>query len=316
MNRYIVNRLLQLIPTIWGIYTIAFLLMRVLPGDAATVLAGIQDDPAHLAALRQTMKLDQPLTVQYVSFLEDSLRGNFGQSYITGQPVTQMIGQAFPLSMELATVTMVIALGVGIPLGIISAVRQHSIWDNLSRIIVLLGVSIPVFWLGIQFQILFGVTLKVLPVSGVGLDQHLILPAVAASGTTLALLMRMTRASLLETLNQDYIRTAYGKGLRQRSVIWVHALRNALLPVITVWGGSMANLLSGTLLVEIIFSWPGMGRLLFQAISTRDYPLLQAIVIVLAVLYAGLNLLVDLFYPLVDPRVRYQQLIDWPGDIS
>jgi len=305
MNRYIVNRLLQLIPTIWGIYTIAFLLMRVLPGDAATVLAGIQDDPAHLAALRQTMKLDQPLTVQYVSFLEDSLRGNFGQSYITGQPVTQMIAEAFPLSIELAAVTMVLALGVGIPLGILSAVRQHSIWDNLSRIIALLGVSIPVFWLGIQFQILFGVTLKVLPVSGVGLDQHLILPAVAASGTTLALLMRMTRASLLETLNQDYIRTAYGKGLRQRSVIWVHALRNALLPVITVWGGSMANLLSGTLLVEIIFSWPGMGRLLFQAISTRDYPLLQAIVIVLALLYAGLNMMVDLLYPLLDPRVRY-----------
>lgn len=305
MPRYIVNRLLQLIPTVWGIYTIAFLLMRVIPGDAATVLAGFRDDQAQLDALRQAMKLDQPYGVQYLSFLSDALHGNFGQSYITGQPVTQMIAQAFPLSMQLAAVTMLIAVGVGVPLGIISAVRRGSFWDNASRIIALLGVSIPVFWLGVQYQILFGVQLRILPVSGVGFDKHLILPALAASGTTLALLMRMTRASLLETLGQDYIRTARAKGLFGRVVIWRHAFRNALLPVVTVWGGSLANLLSGTLLVEIIFSWPGMGRLLLQAISTRDYPLLQALVIILALLYAGLNLLVDLLYPLLDPRVRY-----------
>jgi peptide/nickel transport system permease protein len=306
MTRYFVNRLIQLIPTVFGIYTVAFLLMRVLPGDAATVLAGFRDDQAQLDNLRQAMKLDQPISVQYVTFLGGALTGNFGQSYITGQPVTQMIAQAFPLSIQLALVAMAIAVCIGIPLGIVAAVQRNSIWDNVSRLLALLAVSIPVFWLGVQLQILFGVTLKVLPVSGVGFDNHLILPAVAASGTTLALLMRMTRASLLDTLAQDYVRTARSKGLRQRAVIWVHALRNALLPVVTVWGGSLANLLSGTLLVEIIFSWPGMGRLLLQAINTRDYPLLQAIVIILALLYAGLNLLVDLVYPLLDPRVRFK----------
>ncbi|HVO42650.1 MAG TPA: ABC transporter permease [Aggregatilineales bacterium] len=307
MTRYFLNRLVQLIPTILGIYTFAFLLMRVLPGDAANVLAGFRDDQVHLENLRRTMKLDEPIFNQYVGFLQSALVGDFGNSYITGQPVTEMIGDAFPLTVLLAAVTMLLAVMIGVPLGIVAAVWQDSIWDSVSRLLALLGVSIPVFWLGIQFQVLFGLQLKWLPVSGVGFDKHIVLPAITACGATLALLMRMTRASLLDELHQDYARTARGKGLRERSIIWIHVLRNALLPVVTVWGGSLANLLSGTLLVEIIFSWPGMGRLLLQAINTRDYPLLQAIVIILALLYAGMNLLVDLSYPLIDPRIRYGQ---------
>jgi ABC-type dipeptide/oligopeptide/nickel transport system permease component len=303
---YALRRLIQLIPTIFGIYTFAFFLMRVLPGDPATVLAGFRDDQQALENLRRVMKLDEPLLNQYIAFLQNGVQGDLGRSYVTGQPVTEMIGQAFLPTVWLALAAMALAVAIGVPLGILSALRKNSLWDNLSRFIALIGVSIPVFWLGMQLQILFGLQLKWLPISGSGLDKHIILPAFALCGGTLALLTRMTRSSVLEELSLDYIRTAYSKGLRSRRVIWVHALRNALLPVVTVWGGSLANLLSGALLVELIFSWPGMGRLLVQAISTRDYPLLQGLIIVLALLYAGVNLLIDLTYPLIDPRIRYQ----------
>ncbi len=306
MFRYALRRVIQLIPTVFGIYTFAFFLMRVLPGDPATVLAGFRDDQQALENLRRVMKLDEPLSNQYVAFLQNGVQGDLGRSYVTGQPVTEMIGQAFMPTVWLALAAMALAVGVGVPLGILSALRKNSLWDNLSRFIALIGVSIPVFWLGMQLQILFGLELKWLPISGPGLDKHIILPAFALCGGTLALMTRMTRSSVLEELSLDYIRTAYSKGLRSRRVIWVHALRNALLPVVTVWGGSLANLLSGALLVELIFSWPGMGRLLVQAISTRDYPLLQGLIIVLALLYAGVNLLIDLTYPLIDPRIRYK----------
>ncbi len=304
MFRYALNRLIQLIPTIFGIYTLAFFLMRVLPGDTATVLIGFRENQEALENLRRVMKLDEPVLNQYLAFLQGALRGDLGHSYLTGIPVTEMIAGAITATIALTVAAMAIAVIVGVPLGIIAALRRNSVWDNFSRLIALLGVSIPVFWLGVQLQIFFGLQLKWLPVSGNGMDVHLILPAFTASLGTLALLTRMTRSSMLEELSQDYVRTAYGKGLPGRVVIIRHALRNALLPVVTVWGGSLANLLSGTLLVEVIFSWPGMGRLLIQAINTRDYPLVQALVIIFALIYAGINLLIDLSYPLIDPRIR------------
>ncbi|MCC7451239.1 MAG: ABC transporter permease [Anaerolineae bacterium] len=297
--------MIQLIPTIFGIYTFTFFLMRVLPGDPATILVGFRDDEQALVRLRSSMHLDEPLLNQYVAFLQNGIRGDLGQSYLTGQPVSEMIGEAFMPTVWLAVAAMALSVGIGVPLGILSALRKNSIWDHLSRFVSLIGVSIPVFWLGMQLQILFGLQLKWLPISGSGIDNHLILPAIALCGGTLALLTRMTRSSTLEELGQDYVRTAYSKGLKTRVVVWGHALRNALLPLVTVWGGSLANLLSGALLVELIFSWPGMGRLLIQAITTRDYPLLQGVVIVLALLYAGVNLLIDLSYPFIDPRIRY-----------
>jgi peptide/nickel transport system permease protein len=306
MLRYTINRLIQLIPTIFGIYTLAFFLMRVLPGDPATVLIGFRENQAALDNLRRVMHLDEPIINQYGAFLQGAVTGDLGRSYLTGQPVTEMIGDAIVPTFMLAGSAMLIAVVIGVPLGMLAALRRNSLWDNVSRLIALLGVSIPVFWLGVQFQILFGLQLKWLPVSGNGYDQHLILPAVTASLATLALLTRMTRSSMVEQLGLDYIRTAYGKGLSRRIVIVRHALRNALLPVVTVWGGSLANLLSGTLLVEVIFSWPGMGRLLVQAINTRDYPLVQALVIFFALIYAGINLLIDLSYPFIDPRIRVQ----------
>ncbi len=304
MFRYALNRLIQLIPTIFGIYTLAFFLMRVLPGDTATVLIGFRENQEALENLRRVMKLDEPVINQYLAFLQGALRGDLGRSYLTGVPVVEMISGAITATIGLTIAAMSIAVIIGVPLGMVAALRRNSIWDNFSRLIALLGVSIPVFWLGVQLQILFGLQLKWLPVSGSGFDIHIILPAFAASLGTLALLTRMTRSSMLEELGQDYVRTAYGKGLPSQVVIVRHALRNALLPVVTVWGGSLANLLSGTLLIEVIFSWPGMGRLLIQAINTRDYPLVQALVIIFALIYAGINLLVDLSYPLIDPRIR------------
>lgn len=306
MLRYTINRLLQLIPTVFGIYTLAFFLMRVLPGDPATFLVGFRDDQAALDNLRRIMKLDEPILNQYLAFLQGSFQGDLGHSYLSGQAVSDMIGDALPNTLILGISAMLIAVCIGIPLGVISAVRKNSLWDNLSRLIALAGVSIPVFWLGVQFQVVFGLQLKWLPISGIGMDKHLILPAVCASLGTLALLTRMTRSSVLDELNQDYIRTAHGKGLHSRTVIANHALRNALMPIVTVWGSSLANLLSGTLLVEVIFNWNGIGRLLVQAISTRDYPLVQGLVIVFALLYAGINLFIDLSYPFIDPRIRYQ----------
>jgi ABC-type dipeptide/oligopeptide/nickel transport system permease component len=235
MLRYTVNRLIQLIPTIFGIYTLAFFLMRILPGDPATVLVGFRENQEALDNLRRVMHLDEPVLNQYLAFLQGAITGDLGRSYLTGQPVTSMIADAVGPTVTLAASAMLItSLG------------------------------------------------------------------------TLALLTRMTRSSMVEELNMDYIRTARGKGISQRSVVVRHALRNALLPVVTVWGGSLANLLSGTLLVEVLFSWPGMGRLLVQAINTRDYPLVQALVIFFALIYAGINLLVDLSYPLIDPRIRVQ----------
>lgn len=307
MTRYLISRLIQLLPTVFGIYTLAFFLMRVLPGDPATFIIGVRDDTEAVDNLRRIMRLDEPLLNQYLGFLGDGLRGDFGRSYITAQPVSEMIANAFPLTLRLALAATLFAVSIGIPLGVIAAVYRNSFWDSFSRLLALFGVSVPVFWLGIQLQILFGLQLRLLPISGSSEFQHIILPAITASGGMLALLTRMTRSSLLEELNQDYVRTARSKGLRERLVTFRHALRNALLPVVTVWGGSLAGLLSGTLLVEVIFNWTGMGRLLVQAINTRDYPLMQGLIIVLALLYAGVNLVVDLLYPLIDPRIRYDK---------
>lgn len=305
MVRYALQRILQLIPTILGIYTLVFLLMRVLPGDPAQFLAGSHDDAETIANLRVQLHLDEPVLNQYVGFLFDTLHGDLGESYISRRAVTDMIGAAFPNTAALAMTAMGIAVCAGVPLGIIAATRKNSIWDAFSRLLALVGVSIPVFWLGLQLQIVFGLQLRLLPISGLGLDSHLILPALCASLGMLALIMRMTRSSLLDILNQDYIRTAYSKGLTSRRVNVRHALSNGVLPIVTVWGTSVAGLLSGTLLVEVIFSWPGIGRQLIDAIQARDYPMVQGLVLLFALIYTLMNTLIDLSYPLLDPRIRY-----------
>ncbi len=305
MGKYILRRLVQFIPTLLGVYTFAFFLMRVLPGDAAQFLVGFRGGAEALAAVRARMHLDDPILSQYAVTLGNLLRGDLGASYVTGDPVTEMIGRAIPNTLQLALVATILSAVIGIPLGVLSALRKDSPIDNGTRILAVFGASVPTFWLGLQLQIVFGLNLRWLPISGVGFDAHIVLPSAALAVSTLVLLMRMTRSSLLDELGQDYVRTARSKGLQERRVIWGHALRNALLPVLTVWGLSLADLLTGALLVEVIFSWPGLGRLLVQSISTRDYPLLQANLIILAVVYAGANLVVDVVYTLVDPRIRY-----------
>ncbi len=307
MLRYTLQRIFQLIPTIFGICTLIFLLMRVLPGDPALFIAGEHGDEQTISNLRAQLHLDEPILNQYVGYLSDLLHGNLRTSYISHRPVIEMIASSFPNTAVLALTAMLIAVGIGIPLGIIAATRRDSGWDVVSRLLALTGVSIPVFWLGLQLQILFGLQLRLLPISGLGFDEHLILPAACASLGMLALITRMTRSSLLDVLNQDYIRTAYSKGLTVRNINVRHALSNALLPIITVWGTSIAGLLSGTLLVEVIFSWPGIGRQLVDAINARDYPVVQGLVLLFALIYTIMNLLVDLAYPLLDPRIRYHE---------
>ncbi len=305
MSLYIVSRIIQLIPTVLGIYVITFLMMRVLPSDPAKFIEGDRGDAQSLAETRARLRLDDPLSVQFTTFLGGALQGDLGRSFIHNRPVTTMIGESFQPTALLALTATIIAMSIGIPLGIFSAVRRNSLWDFLARLVALIGVSIPVFWLGIQLQILFGVTLKWLDPTGSTKLSHLILPSIAACFGMLAILTRITRSSLLEVLNQDYIRTAHSKGLHSQRVFVRHALQNALLPVVTVWGAAVASLLSGTILVETIFAWPGMGRLLVAAIGQRDYPLVQGIVIAYALVYAGLNLLIDILYPIIDPRIRY-----------
>ncbi len=306
MLRYTISRIIQLLPTLFGIYTLVFFMMRVLPSDPALYLAGFRDDAETLSNLRRQLKLDEPILDQYTTFLVNSLQGDLGVSYVQRRPVTELLSITFPKTAVLALTSTLFAAGVGIPLGILSAIKKNSFWDFISRVVALIGVSIPVFYLAIMLQIVFGVQLRWFPISGIGFDRHLILPAICAGLGMLALLTRMTRSSLIETFTQDYVRTARSKGLRNRRIVTLHALRNSLLPVITVWGTSIAGLLSGTLLVEEIFSWPGMGRLLVDSISTRDYPMVQGLIIVFALIYAGVNLTIDLLYPFIDPRIRYR----------
>jgi peptide/nickel transport system permease protein len=306
MTRYLISRIVQLLPTILGIYLLTFFMMRILPGDPAQFLEGDRGDEQSMAETRRRLRLDEPILVQLAAYLGDTLQGDLGRSFITNQPVSDMIGRAFVPTIQLALTATLIAVILGVPLGTLSAVRQNSIWDALSRLVALIGVSIPVFWLGLQMQVIFGVQLKWIPrISGYGIDERLILPAFSASLGMLALLTRITRSTLLEVLNQDYIRTAKSKGLANMRVLTRHALVNALLPIVTVWGTSLAGLLSGALLVETIFSWPGMGRLLVDSIGSRDYPMIQGLEIAFALIYAGINLLIDLLYPFIDPRIRY-----------
>ncbi len=304
MFRYLIRRLIQFIPTLIGIYILTFLLMRVIPGDAAQYLEGDRGDEQSLAATRARLGLDEPLPTQFWIFFTDALKGDLGRSFITNRPVMDMIAQTFPYTAVLALCAMLIAVFVGVPLGIVAAITRNPIWDNFARLLALIGVSVPVFWLGIQLQILFGLHFRLLPVSGAGFDQHLVLPALTASFAMLAVLMRITRSTLLEVLNQDYIRTARAKGLAERPVIFRHALRNALLPVITIVGLQLGTLLSGAVLTETIYAWPGVGKWLYDSIVARDYPIVQAVTLIIALIYIAINFVVDILYALVDPRIR------------
>ncbi|HET6468077.1 MAG TPA: nickel ABC transporter permease [Geminicoccaceae bacterium] len=329
----LVERLLQLVPVLLGISLVVFVMMSLTPGDPVEIMLGdALATPEQRETLRREMGLDRPVHERFLLFLGDAVRGEFGMSFHHRRPVAEVIWERVPATVELTLVALVIALAVGVPLGVLAAVRRDSWLDRTATVGALLGVSMPGFWFGILLILLFAVTLGLLPVSGrIGyagevpavtgfllvdtllagrvdsfLDalRHLLLPAITLGLAMAALLMRVTRTSMLEALRQDYVTFAEAKGLSRRRVLFRHALKNALIPTVTVAAIETGTLLGGNMIVETVFGWPGLGRLVVQAIFTRDYPIVQAAVLLYAVTYVLLNLAADLLYTVLNPRVR------------
>ncbi len=314
MQRYLATRLLALIPVLLGILAAVFLLIRLIPGDAVQLFLGTQVEmtPEQMGELRRFFGVDKPIWAQFIDYLGRILRGDFGVSLRTARPVLPDIMTRLPLSFQLATLALLVAVAIAIPLGILSAVTRNSTFDVVTRIGGLLGLSIPNFWLGAMLILVFSRYFRVslgqyVPVTQdpLGTLRSLYLPALALGTAIAAILMRYMRSSLLEVLGQEYIRTARGKGLRNMVVMLRHALPNALIPVITVIGFQMGYLLGGTVVIEEIFALPGMGRLVLQAIFQRDYPVVQGVVLVIAGVFVLTNLIVDVLYAWIDPRIRY-----------
>ncbi|MGG6294201.1 ABC transporter permease [Leptolyngbya sp. AN02str] len=334
MLRYIAKRLLDLIPVLLGISLLVFLFLQFIPGNPAIVLLGPRATPAQVEALMEQMGLNQPLPVQYFAFLSRLIRLDLGRSIISGIPIMQEIGTRWAATFELSVAAMLFSMVVGIPAGIIAAVKKNGWIDNIAMSGSLLGVSMPVYWLGLLLVYLFAVNLQWLPPSGrisVGVNfqpitgfyvldalmqlnfpalgnilSHLILPAMTVGTIPLAIVARITRSAMLEVMSQDYIRTARAKGVVERLVISKHALKNALLPVVTIVGLQFGTLLSGAILTETIFSWPGLGSWIYEGILARDYPVVQGGVVFVAIVFVLVNLLVDVSYAFLDPRIQYK----------
>ena len=334
MRRYAIRRGLTIVPVLLGVSLLVFSFIHLIPGDPALTMLGERATPEKVAEVRARLGLDRPIWQQYVLYIGKALRGDLGVSIIRGDPVASDLLRRFPATVELATAAIVVAIALGIPIGVASAVWRNSLLDSLARLGALTGVSMPIFWLGLVLAWFFGVQLRILPTgfrlsSGTAfvpwtnfviLDallqgdgpaladavRHLILPALALATIPLAVIARMTRASMLEVLSREYIRTAEAKGLSRRVVILRHALRNALLPVLTVVGLQVGRLLAGAILTETIFSWPGIGLWVYESIESRDYAIVQGVSLFIAVIVVGVNLLTDVLYAAVDPRIKYE----------
>ena len=336
MGRYILRRLLQLVPVLLGISLLVFTFLHLIPGDPAVVMLGDRANPEQVAALRERMGLNEPLPLQYLSFLGSLLTFDLGTSIFTGIPIWDEIKLRWPATFELSVMAMAISMVLGIPAGVLAAVRKNSLLDNLTMSGSLLGVSMPVYWLGLLLVYLFAVNLQWLPPSGrIGIDvgytfepitgffifdaliqanvpalrdilAHLALPALTLSTIPLAILARITRSAMLEVLSQDYIRTARAKGLMEFWVIGKHALKNAMLPVVTIVGLEFGTLLGGAILTETIFSWPGIGKWIYEGILQRDYPVVQGGVVFVACVFVLVNLIVDVSYVFLDPRIQHK----------
>ncbi|MCS7058105.1 MAG: ABC transporter permease [Meiothermus sp.] len=306
MTTYIFRRLLTVIPTLLGVLLAVFLMVRLAPGDPAQLLAGEFATPEALAEIRKRFGLDQPWHVQLGLYLVNVARGDLGESVRTRKPVSYELATYFPNTLRLTLGAMLVALLVGIPAGIVAALRPGTVFDLLAMLGALIGVSMPVFWFGLMAILIFAVGLGWFPVAGTGSLWHLVLPAITLSTGTTAILARMTRSAMLEVLSQDYIRTARAKGLPGRVVVFKHALRNALIPVVTVAGLQFGTLLEGAVITETVFAWPGIGQLLVGSILARDYPVVQGAVLLIAVAFILINLVVDLLYGAIDPRIRYE----------
>ena len=305
MVNYIKRRLLSIIPVLFGVSVSVFLVLHLAPGDPARLIVGDEADAEVIERVREQMGLNDPLHVQYGRFASGILSGDLGTSFRTNQPVTQEIVQRIAPTLRLAAVGMVVAVLIGLLAGTVAAVFRGTLVDNSVMVAAMIGVSTPGFWFGIMLIFLFAVTLGWFPSSGASTPKHLVLPAVALGVRAAAILARMTRSSMLEVIRRDFVRTARAKGLNERVVIYRHVLRNSLIPVVTIIGLQFGDLLAGTIIIEQVFAWPGLGTLLVSSLFSRDYPLVQGIVLYIAVGYLVINLLVDLIYGYLDPRISY-----------
>ena len=306
MGRYLARRLALTIPVLLGVATLVFALIHLVPGDPAQAMLGEGASDQEVANLRKGLGLDRPLAAQYGSFLAGLARGDLGTSFRFGTPVVQEIRRRLPQTALLAVCAMGFALALAIPLGIVAAVFRGRFLDHAAMTLALAGISMPGFWLGPLLAIVFAVTLGWLPVSGSGTPAHLVLPSVTLGAALAAILARMTRASVIEELRELYVMAARARGLSRARAVVRHAFRNSLIPVVTIIGLQFGAVLTGTIITETIFAWPGVGRLLIQAINTRDYPLVQGCILFISVTYVAMNLLTDLAYGALDPRIRFE----------
>jgi peptide/nickel transport system permease protein len=314
MLTFLVHRVAQIVPTLFFVSILIFGLQQLLPGDPAMILAGEERDPTVIAHLREKLNLDKPLPVRYAYWVRGVLHGDLGESLRTQQPVRTLIAEKLPVTLELACIAIVIALAIGIPAGVVSAVRRGTAWDYGANVVALWGLSTPNFWLGIMLILLFSVTLGWLPASGYvspfeSLRENLaamIMPAFVLGNAIAAVLMRHTRSAMLQVLSSDYVRTARAKGVLERNVVLKHALRNALIPIITLGALEFGTLLSGAVLTEQVFTIPGFGKLIVDAVFNRDYAVVQGVVLFTATAYIVLNLLADVAYAIANPRIRAQ----------
>jgi ABC-type dipeptide/oligopeptide/nickel transport system permease component len=303
---FLARRLALSVPVLFGVATLVFSLIHLIPGDPAQAMLGETASQADVDALRQRLGLDRSILEQYGHFLSGLAHGDLGTSLRTGEPVARQIRGRVPATMELAAAAMLVAIGIAIPLGVLAAVRRGTALDAASMTLVLTGVSVPNFWLGPLLAIVFAVQLQWLPVSGRGTWMHLVLPAVSLGAGLAAILARMTRATLLEELREPYVQAARARGVSPARAVLTHALRNGLIPVVTLLGLQFGNVLTGAVITETVFAWPGIGRLLIQSIGFRDYPVVQGCILFIATTYVLVNLATDLAYGALDPRIRVQ----------
>ncbi len=306
MGRYILRRLLYIVPTLFGVSVVVFLIVHMVPGDPARLMAGPDASLEDVALVRSSLGLDRPLPVQYISWLEKVFVGDLGISTRTHRPVTHELGRALPATFQLTMAAMVVMLVVGLGAGIIAGLKRNSIFDHFSMMGAMVGVCTPSFWLGLMLMQIFAVQLGWFPTTGIGGPDHLVLPAVSLGFQGAAIVARVMRSSMLEVMGMDYIRTARAKGLPSQIVIVRHAVKNALVPAITVIGLQFGSLLAGAVVTETVFAYPGLGWLLVQSIGLRDYPVIQGALLLLAVQFTLVNLVVDVLYVVVDPRVSYK----------
>ena len=306
MLSYITRRLVLTVPVLFGVATLVFSLIHLVPGDPAQAMLGDGASPDDIAQLRTRLGLDRALTEQYARYLRGLVRGDLGTSLRTQQPVTTQIAERLPATAELASAAMLVAVALALPLGLIAAVWRGTWVDQSAMGLALVGISVPGFWLGPLLALVFAVELGWLPVSGRGTLAHLVLPAITLGSALAAILARMTRASVLEELREQYVVAARARGASRVRAVVVHALRNSLIPVVTILGLQLGAVLTGSIITETIFSWPGVGRLLIQSINFRDYPMVQGCILLIAGTYVTMNLLTDLVYGWLDPRIRFE----------